>query len=149
MILEKISVGLFYFVTLACLARAIVRTAGGLHILQLDGYKTHRYLKWIGQHLKNCFEVKEILAIGGLLVLTVFYPQYHNTWFFPVLCVAWGGFQVYMSTRRKKVEAKKPLVYTARAKRVFGLSNLFACRARDNTRFNSKNESVADCYFPV
>ena len=122
MILEKMSIGLFYFVTLACLARAIVRTAGGLHILQLDGYKTHRYLKWIGQHLKNCFEVKEILAIGGLLVLTVFYPQYHNTWFFPVLCVAWGGFQVYMSTRRKKVEAKKPLVYTARAKRVFGLS---------------------------
>ena len=122
MILEKISVGLFYVVTLTCLVRAIVRTAGGLHILQLDGYKTHRYLKWIGQHLKNCFEVKEILAIGGLLFLTAFYPQYQKTWFFPVLCVAWGGFQVYMSTRRKKVEAKKPLVYTARAKRVFGLS---------------------------
>ncbi|RKU09161.1 UDP-N-acetylmuramoyl-tripeptide--D-alanyl-D-alanine ligase [Candidatus Poribacteria bacterium] len=122
MILEKISVVLFYFVTLTCLVRAIVRTAGGLHILQLDGYKTHRYLKWMGQHLKNCFEVKEILGIGGLLVLTAFYPQYHNTWFFPALCIAWGGFQVYMSTRRKKVEAKKPLVYTARAKRVFGLS---------------------------
>ena len=122
MILEKISVGLFYLVTLACLIRAVVRTTRGLHILQLDGYKTGRYLKWIRQHLKNCFEVKEILAIGGLLVLTAFYPQYHNTWFFPVLCVAWGGFQVYLSTRRKKVEAKKPLVYTARAKRVFGLS---------------------------
>ena len=122
MILEKISVGLFYFVTVACLVRAIVRTAGGLHILQLDGYKTHRYLKWMGQHLKNCFEVKEILVIGGLLVLTAFYPQYHDTWLFPVLCVAWGGFQVYLSTRRKQVEVKKPLVYTARAKRVFGLS---------------------------
>ena len=114
---------LFYFATLTCLTRAIVRTASGLHILQLDGYKTHRYLKWIGQHLRNCFEVKEILVISGLLVLTAFYyPQYHDTWVFPVLCVAWGGFQVYMSTRPKKVEAKKPLVYTARAKRVFGLS---------------------------
>ncbi len=122
MILEKISVGLFYFVTLTCLVRAVLRTAGGLHILQLDGYKTGRYLKWIRQHLTSCFEVKEILVIGGLLVLTAFYPQYHTTWFFPVLCVAWGGFQVYMSTRRKNVEAKKPLVYTARAKRVFGLS---------------------------
>ena len=122
MILEKISIGLFYVATLACLVRAIVRTTSGLHILQLDGYKTGRYLKWIRQHLKNCFEVKEILVIGGLLVLTAFYPQYHNTWFFPVLCVAWGGFQVYLSTRRKKVEVKKPLVYTARAKRVFGLS---------------------------
>ena len=120
--MEMMSDVLFYVATLACLVRAIVRTTNGLHILQLDGYKTGRYLKWIHQHLKNCFEVKEILAIGGLLVLTAFYPQYHDTWLFPVLCVAWGGFQVYLSTRRKKVEVKKPLVYTARAKRVFGLS---------------------------
>lgn len=122
MTLGNISTILFYFTTLTCLARAVLRTTSGLHILQLDGYKTGRYLKWIRQYLKNCFEVKEILVIGGLLVLTAFYPQYHDTWFFPVLCVAWGGFQVYLSTRRKKVEVKKPLVYTARAKRVFGLS---------------------------
>ena len=122
MTLGNISTIFFYFATLTCLARAIVRTTSGLHILQLDGYKTHRYLKWIRQHLKNCFEVKEVLVIGGLLVLTAFYPQYHDTWFFPVLCVAWSGFQVYLITRRKKVEVKKPLVYTARAKRVFGLS---------------------------
>lgn len=122
MILETMSTTLFYLATLICVARAVIRTAGGLHILQLDGYKTHRYLKWIGQHLKNCFEIREILVVGGLLVLTAFYPQYHNTWFFPVLCVVWGGLQVYMLTQRKKIEAKKPLIYTARAKRVFGLS---------------------------
>ena len=120
----------FYFVALTCLVRAVVRTVGGLHILQLDGYKTGRYLKWMRQHLRNCFEVKEILIIGTALILTAFYPQYHNTWLFSVLCIAWGGFQVYMSTRRKKVEAKKPLVYTARAKRVFGLSIcLLVCTA--------------------
>ena len=61
--------------------RAVVRTVGGLHILQLDGYKTGRYLKWMCQHLRNCFEVKEILIIGAALILTAFYPQYHNTWF--------------------------------------------------------------------
>lgn len=112
----------FYFVTLTCLVRAVVRTTRGLHILQLDGYKTGRYLKWVCQHLRNCFEIKEILIIGGLLILTAFYPQYNDTWLFPVLCLVWGGFQIYMSTQRKKTEAKKPLVYTARAKRVFGLS---------------------------
>ena len=112
----------FYFATLTCLVRAVVRTTRGLHILQLDGYKTGRYLKWIHQHLRNCFETKEILVIGGILILTAFYPQYNDTWLFPVLCLVWGGFQIYMSTQRKKVEAKKPLVYTARAKRVFGLS---------------------------
>ena len=128
MVLETVSTVLFYLATLTCLVRAVVRTAGGLHILQLDGYKTGRYLKWMGQHLRNCFEVKEILIIGGFLILTAFYPQYHDTWFFPALCIAWGGVQVYMSTRRKKVEAKKPLVYTARAKRLFGLSiSLLIC----------------------
>ncbi|RKU21484.1 hypothetical protein C6500_06930 [Candidatus Poribacteria bacterium] len=120
--METMSTVFFYFVTLTCLARAIVRTTRGLHILQLDGYKTGRYLKWMGQHLKNCFEIKEILVIGGILILTAFYPHYNHTWLFPVLCLAWGGFQIYMSTQGKKVEAKKPLVYTARAKRVFGLS---------------------------
>ena len=112
----------FYFATLTCFVRAIVRTTRGLHILQLDGYKTGRYLKWMRQHWRNCFEIQEILIIGGLLVLTAFYPQYNDTWLFPVLCLAWGGFQIYMSTQGRKVETKKPLVYTARAKRVFGFS---------------------------
>ena len=112
----------FYFAMLTCLVRAVVRTTRGLHILQLDGYKTGRYLKWMCQHPKNCFETKEILVIGGILILTAFYPEYNGTWLFPMLCLIWGGFQIYMSAQRKKVEAKKPLVYTARAKRVFGLS---------------------------
>ena len=116
------SIIFFSFATLTCLVRAVIRTTRGLHILQLDGYKTGRYLKWMRQHLRNCFETKEILIIGGILILTAFYPQYNDTWLFPVLCLAWGGFQIYMSTQGKKVEAKKPLVYTARAKRVFGLS---------------------------
>ena len=120
--METISTVFFYFATLTCFVRAIVRTTRGLHILQLDGYKTGRYLKWMRQHLKNCFETKEILVIGGILILMAFYPEYNDTWLFPVLCLVWGGFQIYMSTQGKKVEAKKPLVYTARAKRVFGLS---------------------------
>ncbi len=124
--METVNTTLFYFATLTCVARAVVRTARGLHILQLDGYKTGRYLKWIGQHLKNCFEIREILIVGGLLILagviSPLYPQYNSAWFFPGVCVAWSGFQIYMLTRRKNVAAKKPLVYTARAKRVFGLS---------------------------
>ena len=119
---ETMSTVFFYLAILTCLVRAVVRTTRGLHILQLDGYKTGRYLKWTCQHLRNCFEVKEILIIAGLLILTAFYSQYHDTWLFPVLCTVWGGLQIYMSMQPKKVEEKKPLVYTARAKRVFGLS---------------------------
>ncbi len=122
MTLEIVSTTLFHLATLTCVARAVIRTARGLHILQLDGYKTSRYLKWVCQHLRNCFEIKEILIIAGLLILTMFYPQYQTTWHSPVLSIVWGGFQIYMLTCRKEVEAKRPLVYTARAKRVFGLS---------------------------
>lgn len=117
--LEMMSTGIFYLATLACLVRAVIRTTSGLHILQLDGYKTRRYLKWIGEHLGNCFEIKEILLVGGFLLLSA---VYQGVWLFPVLCIAWVAFQTYKSVRRRKVAAKKPLVYTARAKRVFGLS---------------------------
>ena len=120
--METMGTVFFYFAILTCLVRTVIRTTRGLHMLQLDGYKTGRYLKWMRQNLRNCFEIKEILIIGGLLILTGFYPQYNDTWLFPVLCLAWGGFQIYMSMQRGKSEAKKPLVYTARAKRVFGLS---------------------------
>ncbi len=113
---------LFYLVIATCLLRAIVRTNGGLHILQLDGYKTRRYLKWMGAHLKNCFDIKEILAISCLLGITFIYPQYQQTWFFAPLCIAWGTLQVYLLFEKKKVETKKPLVYTARAKRLLGFS---------------------------
>ena len=112
---------LFYFATLTCLTRAIIRTVSGLHILQLDGYKTGRYLKWIRQHPTNCFEVKEILVIGGFLILTAFYPQFLNRWL-SALFAGWSISQISLMIRRKKVKAKKPIVYTARAKRVFGLA---------------------------
>lgn len=122
MTLETLSPLFFYAAILACLVRTIVRTTRALHILQLDGYKTGRYLKWVGQHLQNCFEAKEFLIIGGWLLLTAVYPQLQETWLFPAICLAWGAFQIYRSKQATKVEAKKPLVYTARAKRVFGLS---------------------------
>ena len=113
---------MFFYVTIAaCLARAIVRTTSGLHILQLDGYKTTRYVRWIRQHLGDCFEIKEILLAAVLVLLTVVYPA---AWLFSVLCLAWGAFQASRIIWREKVEAKKPLVYTARAKRVFGLAVL-------------------------
>lgn len=113
------TVYLFYVTLAVCLARAMLRTTRGLHILQLDGYKTTRYVRWICQHLSHCFEIKEVLIVAIFVLLTVLYPA---AWLFPVLCIAWSAFQVATLIWRKKVEAKKPLVYTARAKRVFGLA---------------------------
>lgn len=113
---------LFYLLITTCYLRATIRTAKGLHILQLDGYKPHRYLKWISEHIQNCFEFIEILLIAGVFFVLSIFPSVLSTWSFAVLCVTWTAFQVYRIVRRKRLKAKKPLVFTARAKRLFGLS---------------------------
>ena len=113
---------LFYLLIITCYIRAVIRTANGLHILQLDGYKPRRYLKWISEHLGNCFEIIEILLIAGVLIAISVYPSILSTWTYSVLCLTWTAFQVYRIVRRKKLTAKKPLVFTARAKRLLGLS---------------------------
>ena len=113
---------LFYFLVCACFVRAVIRTTAGLHILQLDGYKPVRYLKWISTHIRNCFEIIEIIVIAGVLIIATIYPTILTDWFFRAVCLIWGTFQVYKVAWRKKSTAKKPLVYTARAKRLFGLA---------------------------
>lgn len=114
---------ILYFVLLAvCYIRVVVRTTRGLHILQLDGYKPGRYLKWISTHLRNCFEIYEIITVFAALTIVSIFNNILPDLVFPLVCVFWISYQVYRIVSRKKVEAKKPLVYTARAKRLFGLT---------------------------
>ncbi len=114
---------ILYFVLLAvCYVRVVVRTTRGLHILQLDGYKPGRYLKWISTHLRSCFEIYEIIAVLAALTIVSIFNNTLPDLVFPLVCVSWISYQVYRIVSRKKVDAKKPLVYTARAKRLFGLA---------------------------
>ena len=113
---------LFSALVVACFVKGTIRAIHGLHILQLDGYKPVRFLKWVSTHIKICFQIWEILAIAGLLIIASIYPLIQIDWVFPSLCFIWIAFQVYTILRRKKIPAKKPLVYTARAKRLFGLA---------------------------
>ena len=113
----------FYGLVVVCFVRAVIRTTSGLHILQLDGYKPLRFLKWLSTHIRHCFEIIEIIVVAGLLIIVSIFPYIQKTnWFFSAFCLAWTAFQVYKIVRRKKAAAKKPLVYTARAKRLFGLA---------------------------
>ncbi len=120
--LEKVSTSLFYILVVVCFIRAVIRTTRGLHILQLDGYKPARFLKWISTHIKQCFEIIEIIVVAVLLVIVSIYPKIVTNWFFPTIFFIGIAFQVYKIVWRKKATAKKPLVYTARAKRLFGLA---------------------------
>ena len=113
---------LFYVLIVTCLVRGIIRTNSGLHILQLDGYKPGRYLKWIVTHINHCFEIIEIIIIVAVVSSMSIFPDIQFNWFFSAICLAWTAYQVYRIAWRKKTKAKKPLVYTARAKRLFGLA---------------------------
>lgn len=114
---------LFLSVLIICFVRAISRAIQGLHILQLDGYKPGRYAKWVTNHISQCIEIKDLSIIVVFSIPVIVYPQYlEGNWIFPLLSIAWMVFQLYAITTRKKVEAKKPLVYTFRAKRLFGFA---------------------------
>lgn len=119
---EYVTSILFYLVIVVCYVRAIIRTIQGLHILQLDGYKPWRYLRWISTHIKYCFEIVEIIVISSVLTIVLLYQPILTEWLFSILCIVWTLLQVYKIGWRKKVPAKKPLVYTPRAKRLFGLT---------------------------
>ncbi len=113
---------LFYLLIITCYIRSVIRTTSGLHILQLDGYKPRRYLKWISEHIRNCFEVIEILLIVGVLIVISIIPSVLSTWSYSSICLIWTAFQVFRIVKRQRITAKKPLVFTARAKRLFGFS---------------------------
>ena len=132
---------LFLSVLIICLFRAIIRAVQGLHILQLDGYKPGRYTKWVTGHISQCIEIKDLTIIVVFSIPVIIYPPFlEGNWIFPLLSITWMVFQLYAITTRKKVEAKKPLVYTFRAKRLislalvllFGLGAIFALFIQEN-----------------
>ena len=116
---------LFYLLILISYIRVVLRTTGGLHILQLDGYKPIRYVRWVVLHPRRCFEIYEILVVVITLTVISVFEANQPIWLFAVLCICWIAFQIYKILWRKKEEAKKPLVYTARAKRLFGTTLAF------------------------
>ena len=105
------------------LARAVVRTTRALHILQLEGYKSGRFLGWLKNHPNRLLDFREIIATGCLIIpALILYPLNIKTIFLPYFVLSWITIEAYLIVKQKRFKAKKPLVYTARAKRVFGLS---------------------------
>ena len=107
------------------LARAVVRTSRALHILQMEGYKSGRFLGWLKNHPNRLFDFREIMATACLIIpALILYPFNIKAIFLPIFVLSWIAIQAYFIVKQKSFKAKKPLVYTARAKRVFGLSIL-------------------------
>lgn len=93
-----------------------------VHMLQLESYQGRMYLKWVAKHLGQWSGPMLAGAAGLLLrIAGLFLGSGLGRW------VCWGGDLLYtammfyggvMALKRQK-EAKKPLAYTARVKRLW------------------------------
>jgi UDP-N-acetylmuramoyl-tripeptide--D-alanyl-D-alanine ligase len=85
-----------------------------LHILQLEEYQTARYWRWIVGHLASAIDGPFLVTIALVTVLSIVLPG--PVWIIaPIAGAVVGGRQTLWL---KRPEAKKPLVLTARARRL-------------------------------
>jgi UDP-N-acetylmuramoyl-tripeptide--D-alanyl-D-alanine ligase len=103
------------------LAWAFMRVERALHMLQLDSYANDRLLQWVkAQPLRRLIELPSGLCHVAFLVLASVLP---TTLVSPTLLLAgWvvceAGLLLYSHFTAE--QPKKPLVYTARARRILG-----------------------------
>jgi UDP-N-acetylmuramoyl-tripeptide--D-alanyl-D-alanine ligase len=86
-----------------------------LHMMQLNSYRNDRYFKWLKTNLLLSTRILEVIAlvITGILILTA--AAVVTT----VLFILLYGLLAYLLFIKKQ---KKPVVFTKRAQRLFGLT---------------------------
>ena len=117
-----------YLVLLGIIFALIYKSKRSLHMLQQNLYnENNRYLKWVFQNYKSFFDIDLILVGISLIGCYVIYDIdiFSNVCMFILFCLSMMlGFS--WKNRLKKDQNKKPLVITARVKRlIFTTSILY------------------------
>src|SRR5712664_3666407 len=114
---------LFIVSLVTILSWCTIRAVGTLHMLQLDSYSNPRLIKWLfALPSKRLFDLRLGVLLLGLAIATwvmwlVALP--YGPW---ILLAIWCGSGSILFLRRNPPEAKKPLVYTGRAKRILAVA---------------------------
>ncbi|MFN8533748.1 MAG: UDP-N-acetylmuramoyl-tripeptide--D-alanyl-D-alanine ligase [Dehalococcoidia bacterium] len=91
-----------------------------LHILQLEEYENGRFLRWWFAQTRS---VVRLLPVGTLLILSLLSLPGVGPGFLLILAAIGAALaNLVLVRRRGKHPAKKPLAWTARAKRLFGIA---------------------------
>ena len=112
---------LLAFALLVWMANFVRRTIGFLHLLQLEGYKSARFRKWVIKNPGRAFSLSE--AKSGIIVFGIGALGYilgMKTWGIWIFLGAWMTGGIYLLLTHRKAKAKKPLVFTPRAIRLLG-----------------------------
>jgi UDP-N-acetylmuramoyl-tripeptide--D-alanyl-D-alanine ligase len=88
-----------------------------LHILQLNAYFNSRYFAWLQKHALQVFHYKDLAPLVALLGVFFQIPL--------VMLTLFALIYFRLLLLRTKLPEKKPLVFTARAKRLFGINLIF------------------------
>ena len=96
-----------------------IRAVFTLHMLQLDSYSNQRLMKWLWfLPSKRLFDLRLGVLLGGLaiiMLLTWLAAVPYGPW---ILLAIWCISSFIFFLRRTPPPAKKPLVFTGRAKRI-------------------------------
>lgn len=114
---------IFFFVALVTLlVYAFAKLRFELHMMQLNSYRNDRYFKWLKTNLVITNRVLEVivLIVTGILVVTA---SLITT---SILVIILYGLLAYLLFIKKQ---KKPVVFTKRAQRLFGLTFLLSAIA--------------------
>jgi UDP-N-acetylmuramoyl-tripeptide--D-alanyl-D-alanine ligase len=107
---------------------SVWRSQQPLHMLQLDSYANDRLLKWLmAQPLRRLIELPAGLCHVAFLIMTLVVPtRLVNTSF---ILAAWVVCEavILLYSYRKAEPPKKPLIYTARARRILATSLTLSC----------------------
>ncbi|MGH8059356.1 MAG: Mur ligase family protein, partial [Candidatus Entotheonellia bacterium] len=109
------------------LAWAAVRCIHALHMLQLDSYANDRLWAWLTAHpARRLFDLPSaVLPIAIMAALLGPLPEQHAaTLLLGAWCIAGAALLFYRHAPSR--QAKKPLVYTARAIRILAVSLLLS-----------------------
>lgn len=103
--------------------KAALELVKHLHILQLEGYKTGRFIRWLGTHFASFLRLPELLPpllLGMVSFAVVLLSPRLDLG--TLMAAAWLalGLRLRSLSRRRQAPAKKPLVFTWRATRLYG-----------------------------
>ena len=95
-----------------------------LHIIQLEGYDSEKYISWVESHkdrihTKN--DISYVIAVTAFSVFIILTSLGERIWLYSFAYAIVSLIFLIINLMTKE-EAKKPLVFTPRAKRLYGIS---------------------------
>ena len=98
---------------LTCALYLLPKLRLGVHMLQQEFYLNKNYLCWVKKHPGKNFLLRDILIPAFALTGTLFLPDIAGL-------LLWSAINIlgFLSLAKTKTKAKKPLVFTARVKRL-------------------------------